>query len=160
MTERNENPAALDVKGLGSKIMLVIVLLIPLGFAGLGGWFIVEGMRFSANAVKLQAMVIDSGRISREDGDLFRPVFRFQTPQGELREAPAHSADSDFGFARGAIVNVLYNPDQPDHVRPHGFWLQYGLWSIFLALGLFVFAVFAWAISTIIFPRRTPPDAR
>lgn len=155
MTGGDHSAGKIDTNGLGNKIMLALVLLIPLGFAALGGWFILEGMRFAGSAVKLEATVLDTGRIARDGGDLYRPLFGFETPQGEAREALAHSADSDYGFARGTTVTVLYNSDQPDHVRPHGFWLQYGLWSVFLGLGLFVFAAFTWGIRKA-FRRQAP----
>ncbi len=158
MTGEHHSAGKIEISGLGNKIMLALVLLIPLGFSALGGWFILEGMRFAGSAVKLEATVIDTGRIARDGGDLYRPLFRFETPQGEPREALAHSADSDSGFARGTVVTVLYNSDQPDHVRPQGFWLQYGLWSVFLGLGLFVFAAFAWGIRRAF--RREPPLSR
>ncbi|WFE76435.1 DUF3592 domain-containing protein [Roseinatronobacter sp. S2] len=138
--------------------MLAVVLLIPLGFAGLGGWFVLDEMRFSASAEKVEATVIDSGRIARDDGDLYRPLFRFETAQGEIHEVPAHAAASDYGFTLHSTVTVLFNPDRPDQVRPHGFWMQYGMWSVFLGLGLFVFAVFAWGIGRVILLDRRPQN--
>ena len=150
MMDRDQNTNTLDFDGLGNKIMLAIVLLIPLGFASLGGWFIFDGIRFAASADKLEATVIDKGRIARDNGDLFRPLFRFETPEGDTREVLAHGSDSDYEFDLGSVVTVLYNPDHPDQVRPYGFWLQYGMWSIFLGLGLFVFVVFAWAIGKVL----------
>lgn len=156
MTQPGRIADVIGVDGPGGWIMLAVVLAIPLGFAGLGGWFILDGLRFATAAVKVEATVINSGRVARDGGDSFRPLFRFETPAGELREVRAPHADSDYNYALGSVVTVLYNPDHPDQVRPHGFWLQYGMWTIFLALGLFVFSVFAWGLGGIAFRGRLP----
>ena len=127
----------------GTNAILALAMLIPLVFVALGGWFILDGLRFSAAAVKVEATVIDTGHIRRADGDHFRPLFRFESPQGTILEARADAAANYYGFAEGSVVTVLYNPTRPDHVRPHGIWMQYGIWLIFVALGGFVFAAFA-----------------
>lgn len=160
MQDRKRYSHNLRVRGLGNLLMLALVLMIPLGFAGLGGWFILDELRFSAAAVKVEATVIDTGIIVSDDGTLFRPLFRFETPQGEIHEALAHSAASDYAFGQGSVVTVLYNPDHPDQVRPHGFWMQYGMWAGFLGLGLFVFSALAWGISTVLLLDRRSRNAR
>ena len=136
----------IELSQRGTTTLLALAMLIPLGFVGLGGWFILDGLRFSASAVKVEARVIDTGRVQHADGDHFRPLFQFETPQGTIIEARADTAASYYGFAEGSSVTVLFNPARPDHVRPHGIWMQYGIWLIFLALGGFVLAAFARAI--------------
>jgi hypothetical protein len=149
MTRRVDIASIIGVGGVTGWLVLVIVLAVPLGFAAFGGWLVADGMRFASNAVKVDAIVIDQGRMERDSGDMFRPLFRFEYPDGQPREARTHTADSDFGFAQGAVVPVLFNPDHPDQVRPHGFWLQYGFGTVFVALGLFVFTVFAVGLGSI-----------
>ncbi|MDD7972367.1 DUF3592 domain-containing protein [Roseinatronobacter alkalisoli] len=160
MMDRGRGANSLHVRGLGNLVVLAFVMMIPLGFAGLGGWFILEEMRFSTRAVKVEATVIDSGRMAREDGDLFRPAFRFETPTGDIAEARTHIAASDYSFALHSTVTVLYNPDYPDQVRPHGFWMQYGFWAIFLGLGLVVFTALAWGIGSIMLLDRRARNTR
>lgn len=160
MQDRKLHSYNIHVRGLGNLLMLALVLMIPLGFAGLGGWHILEEVRFSAAAVKIEATVVDTGVIVRDDGNLFRPMFQFETPQGEIKEVLAHSAASDYAFARDSVVTVLYNLHYPEQVRPHGFWMQYGLWSVFLGLGLFVFTALAWGIGTVLLQDRRARNAR
>ncbi len=72
---------------------------------------------FARNAVTLQGKVVQM-KIDRSGGaPLYQPMFEFTTPAGKVTRAPAQDISADYGYGKGEVVEILFNPEKPASVR-------------------------------------------
>ncbi len=68
-----------------------------------------------AQALEARVVAMQVDRSGKEDR--FRPTFAFTDRAGQEHRLPAWRSAPEYGFAKGAGVAVLFNPDFADHVR-------------------------------------------
>jgi hypothetical protein len=148
----------IGISGPGGWALIALVLAVPLGFAGLGGWLLADTLRFAGVALPAEGVVIAIETERGEDGTLYRPTFRFSDADGHVHMAATRDSATAYDYAIGARVPVLYDPQDPADVRIEGFSGMYLLPVGFLVLGLLVFTAFAVGLGRLIFagPRPGP----
>jgi hypothetical protein len=147
---RAPGPAASASAGSrGVSRFFLLFALIPLIFVGVGGYMMVDAIRFSGIAEKTVGIVIDLDVDSDSDGTTYTPVFRFVDSRGSTHSGRTHIASSEYDYAIGAEEEILYDPGAPeDGVRINGIFSLWGLPAIFLGVGLIVFIVMVRVYAT------------
>jgi len=120
----------------------LLIAFVPLIFVGIGGYMLVDAIRFAGVAVKTVGVVIDLDVDSDSDGTTYTPVFRYVDSAGVRRSGRTHIASSEYDYAIGTEEEILYDPAAPeDGVRINGLFSLWGFPLIFLGLGLIVLVV-------------------
>lgn len=97
-------------------IVGVVVLLI-------GGGLLVERAAFNARAETATGTVVERNYVrptSSTGGGTgaYRPTFIYTDVSGNEQRGRAHIANKDFDWPKGAEVEIRYDPNNPDRVRP------------------------------------------
>jgi len=143
---RRDKPADAEPAGRRGKLIPAILLLIPLGFALLGVWLLVDAVRFIGVAVPSEGKVISVEADSSGDGVTYTPTIRYTGQDGVTRDAPTHVSSSGYDYRLGTRVDILYDPSEPDEVRIDS---VVSLWALplgFTILGSLLFAFFFGAM--------------
>ncbi|MEM6750283.1 MAG: DUF3592 domain-containing protein [Planctomycetota bacterium] len=125
------------------KFIGLLFALIGAAFLGVGVWLGVRTQDFLATAVTTQGEVVHVERIRSSDpdsGDTFKPTFAFQDQAGAPRNVTPSMSSSEWNFAIGEPVEIVYDPAEPQNAKLKSFG---GLWllpTIFAGMGL-VFTV-------------------
>jgi len=129
-------------------------VLVGGGFAVFGGAQLWSAYAFTRGAIPVAATVIDNPADCNDDGDCtFRPLLRFDDPDGAVREARTHFGASHYGWTEGTQVEALFNPEHPD-LRMAGRDNLYLLGGWFLGLGSVAAALGVWLLARMTFTRR------
>lgn len=130
------------------KLWPLIFVLFGVIFGGIGCGVVVSTRRFMARALRVPGVVVDL-RVSRGGGGgsrTYRPVFRFQTYEGQAIEAVSSTGSNPPSVRPGEQVGVLYDPANPRRARLDKFgerggflgWLFTGFGVLFTAIGVIV----------------------
>jgi hypothetical protein len=133
----------------------IAVLVGVLGFAAVGWWGAQRIMQF-AGAVETTGRVVAFD--TRDDidsrGDPVRylyPQVRFTTAGGQAVTFRGDGGSTDQGYAIGAVVRVMYQPEHPEQAEIDD-WLD--RWGAILAVGAFPAFALLWGISVLIADAR------
>jgi len=120
-----------------SRLFVLFILLFPLVFGGIGGYMLVDAIRFHSVAEKAVGSVVKVERHSSSDGTSYTAIFRYTDAYGRSHTAPTHISSSGYDYRRGETEEILYDPAAPDvEVRVNGVFSLWGLPVIFTAIGL------------------------
>lgn len=86
-----------------------------LGFIGVILWM--RTRMFIARSQRTRGSVINLVYHSDADGGGYAPVFRFTTLSGQSIEASENIYSNPPGYRVGQNVDILYDPEQPNHAR-------------------------------------------
>lgn len=107
------------------------------------GYLIVEKRSFLADAVETRAKVlrVDVQRLtgSGRTGSTvtYQPTFEFEDEAGVSHVATTLGSSSAWRFAKGELVTIRYDPDNPSDVRPKtGFFSEWMVQLITGGIGL------------------------
>jgi hypothetical protein len=106
-----------ESEGRRSKSVAAIFLMIPLGFALLGAWLLVDAIAFVSAALPSKGEVIAVETKADSDGVTYVPTIRYTARDGASHEAVTHIAASGYDYRIGAGVDILYDPAEPEEVR-------------------------------------------
>lgn len=128
--------------GTGRRRLLpLLFLLIPLGFALGGIWMLVDAVHFMSVALPAEGEVVSVESHSDSDGTTYTPTIRYTAADGASHAAPTHISSSGYDYRRGARVDILYDPSRSDEVRIDGILSLWALPVGFTAIGSVVFVV-------------------
>jgi hypothetical protein len=112
------------------------VLLLAVAFLVLGMISYRRVVRFIQSAAAAEGTVIDLRLRHDSDGDpLYYPVFRFQDSAGKEYEICSDTGSNPPGFAKGAPVDVLYDPSDPESARLDSFVQLWFLTTLLFGFG-------------------------
>ncbi len=127
------------------RYLALLFILFPLIFVGVGGYMLLDAIRFSGVAVGAVGTVVDVDVHSDSDGTTYTPIFRYTDQDGRDHQAPTHISSSGYDYSIGSQEWILYDPGAPnDEVRIDGVFSLWGLPVIFTSVGLMVFFGFAF----------------
>lgn len=131
----------------GSFAVGVVALIV-------GAVLLVRTAQFVARAEHATGTVIDLSRETDSEGqDIFYPVVRFTTADGDEIEFKSSSGSAPASESPGDRVDVLYDPNDPNDAQLGGFFHLWLFTIIPFAIGA-AFIVVAW------FVRRHAPRPR
>jgi hypothetical protein len=134
MHEMRERAEADLAKPVPAWVWL-LATAIPLLFVVIGLGLVVDAVQFASEARSARGMVIEVERVPGSDGVTYRPTIRFQRDDGRTIEATTEDSSSEYDYAQGSEVDILYVNDEPDYVRIDTFFALYGFGLIFAAFG-------------------------
>jgi len=85
--------------------------------------FLFKAQRTVGEVTSVEKHYIKSGN----DGPVFnyRPTVRYQVSTGQTYSTAVRRSSSDYDFDIGKRIDVLYDPENPEHVRIKDFWATY-----------------------------------
>ncbi|MEM6750282.1 MAG: DUF3592 domain-containing protein [Planctomycetota bacterium] len=105
----------------------LVVALAGIAVLGLATGRAASTYTFLKTAIVTQAQVADNQQqLGGQNGRTYRPTFAFDDQAGQRHEVQSDAGSSEWGFAVGQTVEVVYDPDNPQDVRLNTFG---GLWS-------------------------------
>ena len=111
--------------------------LLVLGGMCAGGWhFYNKQVQFETHAVRAEAEVIRLISSSDSEGTTYYPLYRFQTPQGEVVEFKDSVGSNPPSARVGDSSPVLYEADYPASAIVDRGWLNRLPGALALALGM------------------------
>jgi hypothetical protein len=132
---------------MSDKKSVIISLLLGLGLSAGAGYMYSDARQLIATAEKSPGTVIGFERRSSKGGSSDYPVIEFATAAGEIRRFTTSGAGN---YAKGQMVEVLYDAGNPDKARVNVF-LELWLGSLILgAFGLFCLGI---GIGTLLYER-------
>lgn len=126
-------------------VSIIQAVFLAIGAAMLAGcafWFVHE-QRFLASAQRVEGTVTDleRHRSSSDHSSTWAPVVSYVTPDGRTREFVSSSSSNPPSYRRGERVQVLFDPNDPDHAAIEGFFSQWGGIVIVGGLGAVFFLI-------------------
>lgn len=119
------------------SVFALLFLLFPIVFGGIGGYMLVDAIRFSGIAETAVGTVVDVETHSDSDGTSYTAIFRYTGADGRSHKAPTHIASSGYDYRIGETEEILYDPGAPnDEVRVNGVFSLWGLPVIFTGVGV------------------------
>jgi len=112
------------------KHLATIFSIIGIGFLVGGLIDYQKTVEFLENAIVVSGEVTEIQKIRRADGPVYKPVIRYTDHTGKQREFVANYATNPPAYFEGEILEVLYDPNDPEyplHVRVNdgfGRWLR------------------------------------
>lgn len=119
--------------------------MVPLIFLALGLGLLWDAKNFIDRAERTSGMVIDVRRNVSDDSVSYTPTIRYQRADGQTFEAVTHISSSNYDYAVGSRVDILYSYDDSSEVRIDSFFSLYGIGAIFATIGALFIGVGMWA---------------
>lgn len=114
----------------------------------LGAFFLYKNTQaFLQSAVTTNGTVTEVVRSRSNNSTTYRPVVKFKTESGQLIEFTSSTGSSPASYARGEVVEVLYEADAPSKAKINGFFALWALPTILGSMG----AVFSLITLSILF---------
>ena len=109
---------------------------------GSGFYFLTNGL--SKKGIKTKARVKDHKlNYDAEDGSTFHEVFEFEDESGKLHRVKSMFSSSFRMYSVGEVVEILYDPDNPDRAMPNNrFLLNFYILPIIVGVVLIVLHFF------------------
>lgn len=111
---------------------------------------LINTKRFIAGAASTQGTVVELIEKRDSDGSTYKPVVRYQAPDGRVITYTASFSSNPPAYDVGEIVEVLYAPDDPQDVKIKGFMSLWFLPTLLGGMGL----IFAGIGGGIVLARR------
>ncbi len=124
--------------------------IVPLGLLLAGLYLMNDARVFLKDAASAEGEVVSVNISTSRDSETgaisysYRPNIQFTTADGRSRVSPTHISSSNYDYAVGTRLAVLYDPANPSDLRIDSFWslwLLPGMFTIFGAMFLVLFGV-------------------
>lgn len=131
------------------KLIGPVFLVIGICLLAVGGYFVLDILSFTKNAVGAEGEVIsvrEHVSHKRDTGITYQPTIRFESADGRTHNAETRISSSTYNYDIGARVDVLYAPDDPSEVRINSLVSLYAFPGIFTLIGLIfsLIGAFVW----------------
>jgi len=123
-----------------AKLVGPIFAIIGALFAGVGYWMAFDAVKFDQRAYEVTGEVVSIKELHSTDSDgrdsvTYKPTILYKSIDGRSYEAETHMSSSEYDYAVGAIVDIKYDPANPDEVRINSLISLYIFPAIFSILG-------------------------
>ena len=138
----------------------LVLLTLTVAFSAvtvIGAWVLVDTQRFLAAASTAEGRVVDvvkvvrrerrgsGSRSSSVDRTYYHPVVQFTTARGQVVRFQSDDGDTKPAYEVEDLVQVLYDPANPQDARLDTLWSRWGQPVLLLGLGSFGLAV-CWLV--------------
>jgi cbb3-type cytochrome oxidase subunit 3 len=104
---------------LRPKRIAALTGVIGLIALALGLWQLGNERHFAAGAMALEGEVVQVKTHQSSGTTYYTPTFAFTDENGMRHSAPSAQGSKNYGFAIGAHMPILFNPEQPETVQVH-----------------------------------------
>lgn len=142
-------------------VMKWVFMVVGAGLLGLAGWLYQGTSTFIARAATAEGTVVDLARSSgSKGGSTWRPVVRFETPDGEAVQFTSSMGSNPPSHQVGDRVEVLYLPDAPREAKIREYLSLWGPATIVGGIGAVFFLIGAGITLWGVMQRRKEEDLR
>ncbi|WP_067495629.1 DUF3592 domain-containing protein [Actinoplanes sp. TFC3] len=135
----------------GFAVVAVLVVGMPvlvglaMCFFGIRAW--VRARNLVTTGTQISATIVDNQQESHSDGQMmFIPVVRFRTTDGREVTTALENAQSHRSHLTNTMVDILYDPSNPQHVQRAGSTTGGGVGAIVLGLVFLGFGILAFKL--------------
>ncbi|MBL1434589.1 MAG: DUF3592 domain-containing protein [Rhodobacteraceae bacterium] len=127
-----------------TRIIAVLVILLGLIFASVGGGVTYFSYAFSLTAVATSGVVTDvevnwsSNGSNSSSSPTYKPTISFLDNSGVKQRAQTFLSSSSYNYPIGTKLRILYNSENPSSMRIDSWFALWGFGLIFLIIGVFI----------------------
>lgn len=113
-----------------------ITLSAGLVLMALAIWFFTRSQQFIKNGYRTTATVVELVAVQGKDGTTYKPLFKFKT---ELNKEITHLygvSSSPPMWDEGESLEIIYDPNNPDSMKPISYFGLYGISVILFAVAM------------------------
>jgi len=124
------------------NIVGIVVIIMGLIFATIGGGFTVFSYTFSQTALATSGVVTDievnwsSSSNSSSSSPTYKPTISYFDQNGAEQSAQTFLSSSGYNYRIGTKLQILYNPEDPSSIRIDSWFALWGFGLIFFVVGL------------------------
>jgi len=133
-----------------NQIRLIYAILFITGVVTVlvGLVFVNNQMEFVNKASSAEGIIIgineDRGNNGRKSGVSYSPIVKFQLKDGRTQTFTSSVGSNPPSYEIGSTVEVLYDPENPQHVEINSFKSLWLLHAVFLSMGAALIIIAVW----------------
>lgn len=114
-----------------------ITLIIGLLLMGIALFFLRKSSQFIKNGYKTNAVVCELIETKdSKNSTLYKPVFKYTTETNKEIFNTYNVASKPPMWNEGDVLEIIYNPNEPQVMKPSSYFGLYGICVIFLAIAM------------------------